>query len=257
MRTLAVLVVLTMAGAAGAREERPKPTRDTVLGGQHWRISGEHGTVHVWRPAGYHKRGAGIVVYVHGYGSSADKAWTSHRLAEQFRESRQNALFIVPDAPAGRDEGLKYEALGDLLKTVFSQTRIARPPGPIVVVGHSGAFRTIVPWLDYRAIDHVLLLDALYARQANFADWLETAKGHEHNKLTIVGKTTAENVEAFLGQFPDVVRMNKVPQSFKELDRRQKRARILYVKSQFEHMQIVTSGKVIPLLLRRTPLRPI
>jgi len=37
--------------------------------------------------------------------------------------------------------------------------------------------------------------------------------------------------------------------------KKERRAKLLYIRSQFEHMAIVTSGKVIPLLLKVTPLK--
>ena len=37
--------------------------------------------------------------------------------------------------------------------------------------------------------------------------------------------------------------------------KRERGAKLLYIRSQYEHMQIVTSRKVIPLLLRLTPLK--
>ena len=36
---------------------------------------------------------------------------------------------------------------------------------------------------------------------------------------------------------------------------REKTAKLLYIHAQYEHMQIVTSGKVIPQLLHLTPLK--
>jgi hypothetical protein len=197
------------------------------------------------------------VVYVHGYRSSADQSWRDYRLAWQFRASKQNAVFIVPDAPAGNGEGLRYDTLTRLLREVWRHTRVARPWGSIVVIGHSGAFRTIVPWLDYTAIDHVILLDALYAAETKFRTWLVDAKGKEANKITIVGEGTSQNAQAFLRQFKHVIRMKRVPSSWDEFERVHRTARVLYMQSQFGHMQLVSSQKVIPLLLRRTPLKPV
>jgi hypothetical protein len=261
----AVAAVLLAAASADARAisrrpprpPKPKVTSDTVAGGKHWRFKADKGVVHVWIPEGYDARAAGTVVYVHGYYTSADEAWSGFHLADQFRASKQNAVFIVPDAPRGNDDGLYYDTLTNLLRQVWRHTHLERPWGPIVVIGHSGAFRTIVPWLDYTAIDHVILLDALYADENKFAHWLTGAKGHESNKLTVVGEDTTSRAEAFLRQFKGVVRMKKIPGNWDQLDKRQRTARVLYMQSQYGHMQLVSNGKVIPLLLRRTPLRPI
>ena len=46
-----------------------------------------------------------------------------------------------------------------------------------------------------------------------------------------------------------------MPASSGEFKKREKSAKLLYVRSQYGHMQIVTGGKVIPILLRLTPLK--
>lgn len=239
-------------------------TRDKVLGGLHWRFRTSSGTVHVWMPSGYHRSTGGIVVYVHGYGgvgypSSADQSWKDYKLAEQFKESRQNAIFIVPDAPTANEDPVKYTKLSTLLRAVWSHTHIKRPKGALVVIGHSGAFRTINDWLDYRPIAHVILLDALFGYEANFLGWLEKNKGHEGHKLTMVGQRTAPAAEVFLQKFQkaNVVRLNAIPGKWAEMPKRARTARILYIRSQYGHMELVTSHKVIPVMLRRTPLKPL
>ena len=42
---------------------------------------------------------------------------------------------------------------------------------------------TIVFWLDYTRMDYIILLDAMYGDQEKFKAWLESAKGHEYNRL--------------------------------------------------------------------------
>ncbi len=60
-------------------------------------------------------------------------------LAKQFKASRQNAMFIVPDAPAANEQA---DALARALRSAARrhprEHQAAR--GPIVVMGHSGAF---------------------------------------------------------------------------------------------------------------------
>jgi hypothetical protein len=262
-----LILVALLAGVAAPRPALAKKSTpagkartaevDTVLGGQHFRFRTDKGVVHVWVPEGYDASYAGTVVYVHGYRSSSDQSWRDYRLAAQFKASKQNAVFIVPDAPSGNEDGLHYDTLTNLLRQVWRHTRLARPWGSIVVIGHSGAFRTIVPWLDYTAIDHVILLDALYAAETKFKTWLTAAKGHQSNKITIVGEDTSGRAQAFLQQFKGVVRMKKVPGSWDDFQKVHRTARVLYIQSQFGHMELVSSGRVIPLLLRRTPLRPL
>ena len=94
---------------------RLEKKEDTVLGGRHFRINTSRGAVHVWAPPDYDRATAGTVIYVHGYYTDADGAWREHELAKQFKASHQNALFIVPDAPAGNDDDVKWPALKDLM----------------------------------------------------------------------------------------------------------------------------------------------
>ena len=84
----------TTARAGSTRRRTPSPAAST--GGSRR----AQGAVHVWVPAGYDRETAGTVIYVHGYWTDADGAWRDHELARQFKASHQNAMFIVPDAPA-------------------------------------------------------------------------------------------------------------------------------------------------------------
>ena len=77
-------------------------TSDIEAEGTHYRVQTEHGPVHLFRPAGYERRTAGIVVYVHGLYTRVDQAWREHQLAAQFAASGANALFIAPKRPRPR-----------------------------------------------------------------------------------------------------------------------------------------------------------
>jgi hypothetical protein len=265
-----VTAVLVTPGGASARAATAAATtkpakfklevkRDTVAGGDHWRIVTEHGPIHVWRPPGYHDAGAGMLIYVHGHGTTPDGAWKDYNLAAQFRASKQNALFVVAGAQQNTEDSIKWEALGDLLRAVSRGTKLPRPGGRVVVMGHSGAFKTIEKWLDYTPLDHIILLDALFGGIEEYQAWLETAKGHEENKLTLVATTgrTMDNSRDFIRKLKGVVVVDGIPDDFSELTKKQRVARVLFVKAQYGHMELVTGKKAIPLLLRRTPLHPL
>ena len=227
---------------------------DTVLGGKHFRIKTSRGAVHVWAPPDYNRETAGTVVYVHGYYTDADGAWHEHELAKQFKASHQNALFIVPDAPAGNDDDVKWPALKDLRKAV-TRANIHLPDGPVVVIGHSGAFRTVMQWVDHRLVDQIILLDALYAGESAFDEFIASGKRADDHKLIVVAASTAEESASFARRYKFAVAREKMPAAAGGFSRRERGAKLLYVRSQFEHMAIVTSGKVIPTLLRVTPLK--
>ena len=227
---------------------------DTVLGGKHFRIATARGAVHVWVPPDYDRETAGTVIYVHGYYTDADGAWREHDLARQFRASHQNAMFIVPDAPAGNDDDVKWPALKDLRKAV-TRANIHLPDGPVVVIGHSGAFRTVMQWVDHRLVDQIILLDALYAGEAAFDEYIASGKRADDHKLIVVAASTAEESASFARRYKFAVARERMPSTVGGFTRRERNAKLLYIRSQFEHMAIVTSGKVIPMLLRVTPLK--
>ena len=235
-------------------EGRLEKKEDIVAGGTHWRIKTRAGAVHVWVPANYDRATAGTVVYVHGYWTDADGAWREHRLARQFRASRQNAMFIVPDAPSANEDSVKWPALKDLRKAI-ARANIRIPDGPTIVIGHSGAFRTIMQWVDHRAVEQIILLDAMYAGESAFNEFIKTGKRADQHKLIVVAAGTAQSSESFAKKYKFAVAREKMPSSYDGFTKRERRAKLLYVRSQFEHNAIVTSGKVIPLLLRLTALK--
>jgi len=233
---------------------RLEKREDTVLGGRHFRIKTGRGAVHVWVPPDYNRETAGTVIYVHGYYTDADGAWRDHDLARQFRASRQNAMFIVPDAPSGNDDDVKWPALKDLRRAV-TRANLHLPDGPVVVIGHSGAFRTVMQWVDHRLVDQIILLDALYAGEAAFDEFIASGKRADDHKLIVVAASTAEESASFARRYKFAVARERMPSSLGDFTRRERGAKLLYIRSQFEHMAIVTSGKVIPTLLRVTPLK--
>jgi hypothetical protein len=244
----------TAGGKTTEKRTKLEKTEDTVLGGQHWRIKTESGAVHVWAPPGYDRSTAGTVVYVHGYWTDADGAWKDQGLAKQFKTSHQNALFIVPDAPSSNEDSVKWPSLKDLRRAI-SRANIKLPDGPVIVMGHSGAFRTIMDWVDHKLVQQIILLDAMYAGQSAFDDFIAEGKRADQHKLVVVGAGTAESSEAFMKKYKFAVAREKMPASYGDFTRREKRAKLLYIRSQYEHNAIVTSGKVIPVLLRLTPLK--
>ena len=207
--------------------------------------------VHAWRPRGYRHRAAGTVVYLHGYYTDVDQAWVDHRLAEQFRQQRpQRAL------PRGR--GPVLERRGALLADARRAPRHrgaaregeASRAARVVVAGHSGAFRGIVPWLADPRIREVLLLDGLYQAERSWSDWLDGAP-RGRRRLVLVGLETAARSEAWLPTRPGAVFLPRVPEPRRGLHEvASASAPVLYMRSQHDHMAIIEKGEVLPLLLR-------
>ena len=246
-----------ISDAGAAIDATPPYVEDQVAGGDHWRFETKHGPVHVWRPPGYLHESAGIVVYVHGFYTDVDEAWNDHHLAEQFLASQQNALFIVPEAPTGKHDTPTWPSLGALIRAVRKQATVKRPWGHIVVAGHSGAYRSIVRWLDYRHVDHIILIDALYGQEERFRYWLRRAKGHNANKMLVVAADTLRWAEPFVRKSRHSRTLDMIPEKFEDLDKTALRAKLLYLRSQYGHMDLVTNGTVLPVLLRTTRLQRI
>jgi hypothetical protein len=235
-------------------EGRLEKVEDVVQGGKHWRIKTAQGAVHVWVPEGYERETAGTVVYVHGYWTDADGAWKEHSLARQFRASRQNALFIVPDAPSSNGDQVMWPALKDLRKAL-ARANIRIPDGPTIVMGHSGAFRTVMQWVDHKAVAQIILLDAMYSGERKFDEFIASGKRADDHKLIVVAAGTAESSSAFAKKYKFAVAREKMPEGVWGFTKRERGAKLLYIHSQYDHMAIVTNKKVIPTLLRVTPLK--
>ena len=220
-------------------------------GGTHIRIGTRGGPVHVFRPAGYDRRTAGIVVYVHGYYVHVDEAWREHKLARQFASSQRNALFVAPEAPAAAEEKSDWGNLRAKLASSLRRARIEPPHGPVILVGHSAAYRTIVPWLDEPSVHNVILIDALYGNEPEFRAWLDRSPS---NQMTLVVKGTAKWADPFVRALPYARTVPEIPGRLGQLSAADRSARVLSLRSQYGHFELITDGKVMPLLLGRTPL---
>jgi hypothetical protein len=262
---LGLVVRLATAPAAPGRAHAPASAepapRPAAPEERHWRIDTAHGTVHVWTPPGYRADTAGVAIYVHGYYTDVDDAWDEHDLAEQFAASGCNALFIVPEAPGGSRQEVVWPSLGDLLREVRRHTGLVMPWGAhddqIVALGHSGAYRTLLEWLDERQLRHVVLLDGLYGNERPFLDWLDASRSRDAQRgrgLTIVGLDTLRWSELATTDHPGAHHLDWIPDQVADVPEAALTARLVHVRSQYAHMELVTEGKAIPVLLRMSGL---
>ena len=250
-------MMVTRRIGKSATATTPELATDQVSGGTHWRLQTEKGPVHVWQPRGYDPASAGTVLYVHGYYTNVDGAWIQHALAEQFATSKTNALFIVPEAPSGSNEEVSWPVLADLLKEVERQLSGIKTHGPIIAAGHSGAWRTLGNWTDDKNVDVFLLLDALYGMDDKFQAWLARHPGSDEPRMTLVSKDTASRVAPFLEKIPAAKRRASLPETYRDLTPAERNASVLEIASDLSHMEIVTTGKVLPVLLHRSPLKAV
>lgn len=227
----------------------PSPTlAEMVERGTHWRIPTKAGAVHVWIPEGYNARRAETIIYVHGYYVDVDRSWHTYELPTQFAASGINAMFIACEAPSGPHQKVFWPALAPLLAAVEAGIGQPTPKRRIVTIGHSGAWRTLVGWLEREdLIDTVVLLDAAYDELDAFKHWI---LGNSKRRLINVSDGTRRNADALHAELPDTVVLDHFPTLEEGVPREAARARILHIKSNLGHFPLVTNGVALPMVLR-------
>lgn len=240
MRTLVSSMIVLLALCSAALAAAGKHER-------HLRFRTQHGPLHVWFPAGYDRATAATVVFVHGYFADVDTAWSRYHLAAQFRASRMNALFIACEAPTSQHDRVAWASLGDLLRTVAGKLG-QLPDGRLVVIGHSGAHRTLAGWLDEPRVDTIALVDAAYSDLSSYRAWLEQRTGR---RLIDVGDVTRAVTDAFHNDLPETLVVDRFPPPERGmLSPEVQSARVVYVRSFMGHMELVTGGVALPMILR-------
>jgi hypothetical protein len=219
---------------------------DAVAAGRQWRLDTPHGAVHVWIPASYEPTTASTIVYVHGYYTNVDDAWTRNQLPEQFALSGINGLFIACEAPSRPQDPVAWRSLRALLATVRTATVEQLPRGHLVAIGHSGAYRTLIPWLENAQLDTVVLVDAAYEPDP-FRWWTRASRRH---RLIDIGEDTRRWTEPLHRALPSVVLDEVPPPEAGALPPEAAAARIVYIRSTVGHMPLVTGGVVLPMVLR-------
>ncbi|HEX5061619.1 MAG TPA: hypothetical protein VFV99_19760 [Kofleriaceae bacterium] len=231
-----------------AKEKAPPPTlTELVEGGTHWRFTTKHGPVHVWIPKGYNAKRAETIVYVHGFYVHVDDAWKTYKLETQFAGSAINAMFIACEAPASGAEPVSWPVLADLLAEVERGIGQPWPKRRIVTIGHSGAWRTLVGWLDEPQIDTVVLVDAAYGEIDEYKKWVLASDAH---RLIDIGDDTRAWTDKLHAELPETYVLDDFPSLEDGIPREAQRARIVYIKSHMGHFPLVTSGTALPMILR-------
>jgi hypothetical protein len=245
----ATVCALALVSDAGT----PHRVTTAVATGKHHRLETDHGVVHVWVPAGYQPERAALVVYVHGYYTDVDAAWTDHRLAEQFALSAVDAVFIACEAPSGRRQPVSWAALDELVGAALGDAGIVRPLGPMIAIGHSGAYRTLLEWLDDPLLDHIVLVDAAYGEIEPFEAWVRASPRH---RLIDVTEDTVRWSEELARDLADLspVLVERMPADDRDWPDGARDARLVTIRAPWSHMDLVTDGMVLPMVLRLLPL---
>ncbi len=211
--------------------------------GTHWRLSTSRGPVHVWIPASYDPDTALTVVFVHGYNTDVDTAWSEYHLEEQFAHSELNAMFIACSAPASLNRPVYWPSLSGLLSAVSTGIGQPLPKGELVAVGHSGAYRTLVRWLPNTQLKTLVLLDAAYGEEDQFMAW---ARDDKHHRFINVASDTIQESNWIAAFLPGTKRVDGLPTEWNEDT---KNARVLYVRTWIGHMPMITGGVALPMAL--------
>ncbi len=231
------------------------PLTRAVTDGAYHRLDTAHGPVHVWAPGGYHADGAATIVYVHGYYTEIDQAWSQHQLPEQFALAGLDAVFIAPAAPRSSRPAVNWPSLSELLAEVFDRTGLARPAGPVIAVGHSGAYRTLMTWLEHPLLERIVLVDALYGEIEPFRTWLLASP--EHRLIDVSNDTlrwSEELARDVAAAGAPVVESDRFPPDERHWPDGARDARLLLVRSQHGHMPLVQGGVALPMILRLLPV---
>jgi hypothetical protein len=167
-----------------------------------------------------------MVVHFHGFGSDVDHAVEKHQLREQFHDSKQNAILLVPEVAAntrssaagkleidGGFSRLVHDALATLnlssARRALGDARLPPHPevGRICVSAHSGGFHAAACAITQGQIgvQEVFLFDALYADVEKFKQWVIAGKGkpmkHRHKLVSYyTAGTTEANTQALFAE---------------------------------------------------------
>jgi hypothetical protein len=100
-------------------------------------------------------------------------------------------------------------------------------------------------------IDTVVLVDALYGAMPQLRAWLDANDDHRLIDAAVLTRRWTDELHA---ELPDTVVFERFPPPKAGRLRGARGARIVYVRSQHDHMELVTGGVALPMLLRAVQL---
>jgi len=234
--------------AAAVVADASPTVAEAVQAGKHWRVTTDRGPVHVWVPAGFDRRTAMTIVYIHGYWTDVDRAWAEHQLPSQFARSGLNAMFVACGGPETYTDPVVWDSLPALLDAVETGIDAPMAHGRVVAVGHSAAWRTLTAWVTAPddPLDTLVMFDALY-EVPQFLAWIKASRDH---RLIDVGDDTRPWTEQLHRALPESIVLEHMPDLGDDLPRGSIDAHVLYIKSEVGHMPLVTGGAALPTVLR-------
>ena len=176
-------------------------------------------TVMVFVPKHYRlpgEKSVDFVVHFHGHNSAAKDVIGGQKLSDQVRESRQNAVLVVPQGPVNSSDSdfgalMKEGGLAKLLAEVRdvlstkkasgklgdASIRGAKSTGKVVLTSHSGGYHGAVVNLTGSGCDvrETYFFDALYDDVTLVKEWVVASpKKHKVVSYYIGGKTETQSL---------------------------------------------------------------
>ena len=150
-----------------------------------------------------------IVFWFHGWRNNIDTALNYFHLAQQFINSKKNAVLVLAEGPknAADSYGGKLEQadifkklLQDVLKNLHQNKFTPKKckAGNIMLAGHSGGYRVIAYMLQNGGVPvkQVVLFDALYSETDKYMQWIKNDSTDKFiNIYTNKGGTAVESVK--------------------------------------------------------------
>jgi hypothetical protein len=90
----------------------------------------------------------------------------------------------------------------------------------------------------------------VYGHEADFLNWLDAPMALTPRQLVLVGFETHPRAHGLMQHRTDATHLDSVPWLFDPMPAKVKKSSVVCVHSErFDHMQLVTSGRLLPWLL--------
>jgi len=225
-------------------------------------------TVAIFVPKGFRAGDeTSLVFYFHGWRNNVDDTLQKFRVAEQLAASGVNAVLVLAEGPRNSPDsfGGKLEETGvfaslvnDVLSTLKARGIVASTkPGPIVLAGHSGAYRVMAFILTRGGltanIREVYLFDALYGQTEKFAHWIDRSGGKLIDIYTPEGGTRDESLSLMDDLRAWDIPFVAVAESAVTPDLLRKN-RLVFIDSALEHNDVVAKNEQLRAFLAASSL---
>lgn len=210
-------------------------------------------TVLIFIPKGYQPKSENdFVIHFHGWYNNVDSVLSQFKLIEQFGDSKNNAILIVPQGPKNApdsfggklEEGNGFKNFMEEITDLLFEKKITKNKtiGRIILSGHSGGYRVISYILMRGGLTEsnkeVYLFDGLYGQIEKYTHWLDHYSGKFINIYTKDGGTKEESenlMECFNSWKAPYIFKNESDISDDDL----RNNRIIFIYTDLEHNEVI------------------